>query len=240
MKYFEYPFIDEKIMAITTNRECGNMAFQVGDNYDEVKNNRHALFEELNIDENHVVFVHQSHSDIIEEVTLDNDGGKGKDNFESGVEADALYTKEKRLALGIFHADCVPVFFYDLSIPLVGIIHSGFKGTLKHIVFKALGKVIQKEHLDTNNLHIVIGPYRHQESFELNQESFEQCIINYLPVTPDRHINLSEAIKFDLGCLNVPPNNIKDINVDTCQSEKCYSAIKKTPVGRMSSLIYIK
>lgn len=124
MKYFKYIFDGINALGITTTTEAGNMAYQVGNDFDNVKNNREELYKELGIDRYQVVYVHQSHSDIIQEATRQ-DGFRGGEDFASGVPADALYTKEKDLALAIFHADCVPIIFYDSTVPLIGVIHSG-------------------------------------------------------------------------------------------------------------------
>ena len=239
MKYFEYDIDEKNVKAITTTVEAGNMAFQVSDNFDEVFNNRDALYKELRIDRFHVAFVHQSHSDVIKKVTLD-DGFKGGESFEGGIEADALYTKQRGIALGIFHADCLPLIFYDPTVPLVGVIHSGYKGTLKHITQKALRKVINEERLDPNNIRIFVGPYRHRETFNLSQKNFEEMVLAYLPIASDGKLDLLDCVKFDLMCCNVPEKNIFNINIDTTQDERCFSAYKKDPVGRMSTLVFLK
>ena len=239
MKYFNYNIDDGKVLAFTTGVEAGNMAYQVSKDEDEVMNNRLNIFHDHHINPHRVVFVHQSHSDVIQKVAT-KEAGMGYDSFESGVEADALYTKEKNLALAIFHADCVPVLFYDPTIPLVGIIHCGYKGALKHVVSKTLGKVIKDEHLNPSNIQVYIGPYRHKESFLLDMKSFEEVTMAYLPLNNDWHLDLSMAVRFDLGFLYIPQENVHDLNIDTFTNKDCFSAYKKTPVGRMSTFILLK
>ncbi len=239
MKYYEYELEHKNIKALTTTVECGNMAYQVGEDKDEVYRNREALYKELGLDRYHVVYVHQSHSDVIKEVFID-DGFKGGESFEEGIEADALYTKQRELALGIFHADCLPVIFYDPTVPLVGVIHSGFKGTLKHITQKALRKVIDKEHLNPSNIQIYIGPYRHPETFILEPEDFEKLMMAYLPIRQDGHMDLLDGIKFDLTCCFIPLENIHNVNIDTAKDERFFSAYKKDPVGRSVTMVYLK
>lgn len=237
MKYIEYPF-NYQVKALTTTTEIGNMAFQVGDNKEQVINNRKVVLDDLKINKDHLVFVHQTHSDIIEEVTQ-KDLGKGSDDFESGVEADALYTKEKGIALGVFHADCEPVFFFDATIPLVGVIHAGHKGTLKHIVFKTLRKVIDKEKLNPSNIKIWVGPLRRKQSYFVNNEDMMEIIGSACPIEGN-YFDVAFSNKMDMICLGIPDENIKDINIDTYANDNCYSAYKKTPVGRMASIIMLK
>ena len=128
--------LSDKCLAVTTTTSLGNMAYQV-DEGRGVKEHRELLAKELGIDINSFTYVHQHHSDILLEVTS-HDVGKGRDAFEDGLYCDALYTKEKGVPLCIFHADCVPIFFIDETRNIVGIIHAGFKGTMKHIAYKAI------------------------------------------------------------------------------------------------------
>jgi YfiH family protein len=71
--------------------------------------------------------------------------------------ADALITKEKNIVLGIFIADCLPVFFYDPKKEIISLAHAGWKGLYKGIIqnvikkFKNLGSSPQ-------NILIYIGP----------------------------------------------------------------------------------
>ncbi len=154
------------VIALTTTRKNGhssapydsfNLAYQVGDNYEAVKSNRQELCNDLNIDEDSLITTFQSHSDVI--IKIDESfKGCGKDSFESGVKADALYTTSKGVALGIFHADCVPVFISSKDGTLVGIIHAGEKGTFKEIVLKSLLTIINNEEINPEDLLVHIGP----------------------------------------------------------------------------------
>ena len=231
--------LSDKCLAATTMTSLGNLAYQV-DEGKGVRKNRHHLAEFLNIDINKFTYVHQHHSDIILKVE-EKDVGKGGNSFEDGLECDALYTYLKEVPLCIFHADCVPIFFIDETKYLVGIIHAGFKGTMKHIAYKAMKKVIEEENLDIKNLKFYIGPYRMPCSFEVNEESkkaiieagFEETII-------DGRFDNGLANKLDLYKLGVKEEQIQCCNFDTVSDERFFSAYQKTPVGRMVSLIYLK
>ena len=236
--YIEFP-LSKKCLALTTTCELGNLAYQV-DNGIDVLNHRHLLADSLGIGINRFTYVHQHHSDIILEV-IENDIGKGKMHFEDGLECDALYTKLKNVPLCIFHADCVPIFFIDETKDIVGIIHAGFKGTMKHIAYKAMQEVISKEKLSINDLKFYIGPFRMPQSFIVDEESQKQII----------EAGFSEAIKngrfdngfaniLDLRRLGIKDSQIEMANLDTVSDERFYSAYLKTPVGRLVSLIVLK
>jgi copper oxidase (laccase) domain-containing protein len=68
MKYFEYP-ISDNVIALTTTRKVGNMAFHLHDNYDAVFQRRNEVTADLKIELPHLIFTHQTHSDVIQEVT---------------------------------------------------------------------------------------------------------------------------------------------------------------------------
>ena len=237
-KYIEFP-LSNKCVALTTTTSLGNMAYQVDDGKD-VKEHRVLLANLLNIDVNKFTYVHQHHSDIIQIVNKE-DIGKGNDSFESGLECDALYTYEKGVPLCIFHADCVPIFFVDEKRDLAGIIHAGFKGTMKHVAYKAIKEVCEKEKIDVKDLRFYIGPYRMPQSFVIDDAS-KETIINagFVDAIKDDRFDNGLANILDLRKLGVKDEQISNCEFDTVSDERFYSAIQKTPVGRLVSLIYLK
>lgn len=236
--FISFP-LSKNCLAVTTTTKAGNMAYQVDDGIN-VKNNRLALADSLGLDLNCFVFVHQHHSDKIAEVTA-LDLGKGVDSFEDGVDVDALYTKEKNIPLCIFHADCVPIFFIDEKASLVGIIHAGYKGTLKHIAFKAMKEVIDKEKLDIKDLKFYIGPFRMPQSFKIDDASKNEIIeAGFKDAINEDYFDNGLANCLDLFRLGIKKEQISLSNLDTFTDERFYSAYKKTPVGRMVSLIVLK
>lgn len=237
--YIVHP-LSEKCVAITTTTSLGNLAYQVDEGKD-VKERRELLAKSLNKDINSFTYVHQHHSDIIMKVTA-NDIGKGRDNFEDGLECDALYTKEHNIPLCIFHADCVPVFFINEKADLVGIIHAGYKGTLKHVVYKSIKYVLEKEHLDIKDFKFYIGPYRKPHSFKVDQVSKMHIIDAGLnqAIMGGRYFDNGIANMLELFNLGANENQIEMTDLDTFSDDRFYSAYKNTPVGRLVSLIVLK
>ncbi|HIE06139.1 MAG TPA: laccase domain-containing protein, partial [bacterium (Candidatus Stahlbacteria)] len=68
------------------------------------------------------IFLRQTHSHRI--VNIDE---------ETSRVGDGLYTRKKNLQLGIRVADCLPIYFFNLKIGIVGILHAGWRGTLDGI-----------------------------------------------------------------------------------------------------------
>ena len=231
--------LSKQCVSVTTTTVLGNLAYQVDDGKD-VKEHRQLLADTLGLPLNSFVFVHQSHSDRVNKVTI-TDLGIGKDSFEDGLDCDALYTYEKNVPLGIFHADCVPIFFVNEKASLVGIIHAGFKGTMKHVTYKVMKEILDKENLSINDFKFYIGPFRQPGSFNLDETSrllvleagFEKAI-------KDNHFDNGLANKLDLYQLGVQDEQIYSCDFDTVTDDRFYSAYLKIPVGRLVSLIYLK
>ena len=237
-QYIEFLF-SNKCTILTTTTSLGNMAFQVDEGKD-VFEHRESLAQSLGIDASRFTYVHQHHSDIIMEVS-ESDIGKGACAFEDGLECDALFTRIKGVPLCIFHADCVPIFFVNEKADLVGIIHAGFKGTMKHIAYKAIKYVLDKEKLCIEDFMFFIGPFRMKQSFEVDEETrniieeagFKQTVTN-------NHFDNGLANILDLKKLGATNEQISLANMDTVSDNRFYSAYQKTPVGRLVSLILLK
>ena len=231
--------LSESCVALTTTTALGNLAYQV-DEGKNVKDHRTLLAELLYILPNRFTYVHQSHSDRVMKVTT-LQLGKGKDSFESGLDCDALYTYERNAPLCIFHADCVPIFFINEKASLVGIIHARFKGTMKHVTYKAIGEILNNEQLNINDFKFYIGPFRQKQSFEVDDTTRETIIeAGFESTIKDGRFDNGLANVLDLYKLGVKEEQIVVSDYDTVSDDRFYSTYLKTPVGRLVSLIYLK
>ena len=68
--------------------------------------------------------MHQAHSNKVIEINVK--------NLKNKINADAIITKKKGIALGVLTADCVPIF--DRKNKIVGCIHAGWKGAFSGII----------------------------------------------------------------------------------------------------------
>ena len=236
--YISFPLSD-RCISITTTTKLGNLAYQVN-NGEGVKERRQQLANLLNLPIERFTYVHQHHSDKVMYVST-KEIGKGKDSFEDGLECDALYTYERNVPLCIFHADCVPIFFINERASLVGIIHAGFKGTMKHVTYKVLNEIINKEKLDIKDFKFYIGPFRQPQSFKVDEETRKTILdAGFVGAFEGDEFDNGFANRIDLYSLGADDSQISDDHLDTFTDERLYSAYKKTPVGRLVSLIYLK
>ena len=231
--------LSDKCASVTTTTFLGNLAYQV-DEGKGVKERREQLAKLLSLPLESFTYVHQHHSDQVSYVSL-KEVGRGKDSFEDGLECDALYTYEKNIPLCIFHADCVPVFFINERASLAGIIHAGFKGTMKHVTYKVMKEIIEKEQLDIKDFKFYIGPFRQPCSFEIDENARNTIIeAGFNEAIKDNRFDNGFANILDLLNVGADESQIQMTDVDTVSDDRLFSAYQKTPVGRLVSLIYLK
>jgi YfiH family protein len=72
------------------------------------------------------------------------DCGKGIIKLRDYTTVDAQITDEPGVALTVFMADCVPVFFYDPVVKAIGTAHAGWRGTIGRIAEKTV-QAMEKE-----------------------------------------------------------------------------------------------
>ena len=113
---------------------CMNLSNSVGDDPENVKENRKLFFSKLGVNENNVTFQKQIHSSII--------NYSSKPCHFDGC--DAIYTDVKHNFLAVGVADCIPVFLYDPERKVIAGIHSGWLGTKEKILTKTIYELIKK------------------------------------------------------------------------------------------------
>ena len=159
-----------EVGAFSSTAQAGSLSIKDEKDVAVGLQNRRRLFGELNLDLEKAVFCQQSHSDNILVVTQ-KDAGAGSINFLSGVpDTDALITKERGVPLMVLVADCVPVLLYDPIGEIVGVVHAGWKGTMKQILRKTVEKMVSEYGSNSKDIIAVIGPSIGPDCFEIGQE----------------------------------------------------------------------
>ena len=72
--------------------------------------------------------------------------------------ADGVITEKKGIIIGIETADCVPILLCDPTIPVIGAVHAGWRGTAKGIIKNAIKKMKEFYSSDPSKIFIAIGP----------------------------------------------------------------------------------
>lgn len=156
--------------------ENNNMALHACANTVDVLENRKNLAAFLGYQLEDFVCANQTHSDNFYRVRLQ-DKGKGAACLETAIQdTDALYTYEPNIILSSFTADCVPVIFYNETNGLVGVIHSGWQGTVKEITLHFFRHLIEEEQCNPDDFRVYIGTALSQEKFEVDEDVYRKFL----------------------------------------------------------------
>jgi polyphenol oxidase len=142
---------------------------------------------------------------------------------EAGLagEADALVTDGEGFSLTVAIADCVPVALVGDG--GIGMIHSGWRGTIAEIS----GKAVQK--LGVENVRAYIGPCIRQCCYEVSEELAGRFAQRFGPeVVEGRYLSLPDAIRRNLEEVGV--EDVHDLGLCTgCRPDLFFSHRKQGP-----------
>lgn len=134
-----------------------NLAFNRGDNPDNVTENYKRFCESAGFDYNTLTASAQDHNTVVRAVTHENCGvGIYKPRDMQSV--DALVTNEAGVTLVTYYADCTPLFFVDTKKKVIGLAHAGWRGTVGRIGEKVIQKMKECYSTDPCDIVAAIGP----------------------------------------------------------------------------------
>ena len=108
-----------------------------------------------------LITARQVHSDLIHLVDAETQG------IPTG---DGLITATPGLWLGMQTADCLPIILVDAKHRAVGVLHAGWRGTLKRIVEKGLGEMHRRFGTNPADIKAAIGPGIAKCCYEVGEE----------------------------------------------------------------------
>jgi YfiH family protein len=108
-----------------------------------------------------LVTIRQVHSDIIHFIDSPP---------HSQLIGDGLITATPGLLLGIQTADCLPIILVDPRHRAIGVFHAGWRGTIKRIVEKGVGRMHFHFASRPRDIKVAIGPGIHGCCYEVGDE----------------------------------------------------------------------
>lgn len=141
-----------------------NLGMTTEDERNRVLENRKLFFDTIKIPQSAVVIQKQIHEDRSAYV----------ETPEFLDCTDAAYTDRPNVFLTVSAADCVPVLFAETKKKIVGVIHAGWKGTLKNIAGHTIEKIKKQFGIDGSNITAVIGPSISEKNYEVSEELADQ------------------------------------------------------------------
>jgi len=109
-----------------------------------------------------LIAIHQTHSNVVHTY----------DGTDKVVEADAIVTHQRNIALSIVTADCAPVLFSDEKAGVIGAAHAGWKGAHSGIIENTVNAMCDLG-ASKSNIIAAIGPCIAQGSYEVGPEFFK-------------------------------------------------------------------
>ncbi|HXJ16847.1 MAG TPA: peptidoglycan editing factor PgeF [Candidatus Polarisedimenticolia bacterium] len=128
-----------------------NLGFTDWDSRERVLENRKKFFHAIGADRLRVVTLRQIHSDIVRRV----DSPLSADQPPQG---DALFTREPGVLLAVQTADCIPILLADTKQRAVAAIHAGWRGTVRRIAAKTLGRMQMEFGTRPEDVVAALGP----------------------------------------------------------------------------------
>lgn len=227
-----------------------NQGLHVNDKRQHVVQNRRELSEKLHTRLEHWVFAEQVHGATVRFVDPV-DRGKGAEQYDTSLEkCDGIYTNKTNLFLSMMYADCVPIFFFHPTEKYIGILHAGWKGTVKNIV-RSLMTEWKKLAMDPSDILVTIGPSICKQCYvvddkvinEVRKLPLENLSDYYYEIATNQYqLDLKKLNKSLLIALGVPEANIQVTNFCTsCDQPYFYSHRRDHgKTGRMAGFIGLR
>lgn len=203
-----------------------NLSFTRGDEEAKVYENYRRISDVLECSMEDFVCSHQTHTANIRKVTK-KDRGKGLIWQMDYQDIDGLVTDEKGICLALFFADCVPVYFVDPTKKVIGLAHSGWKGTVGRISENMVRIMTEDYGCEKGDIKVAIGPSICQDCYEVSEdvanaflEAFPGCdcediLMNGKSVGKFQ-LNLWAAVTRTLVESGIPKENIVTTDICTC------------------------
>ncbi len=187
-----------------------------------VLENRRRMAEQMGVEPDNFISVHQVHSPDAVVAT-----GPWPD--ETRPRADAIVTRTEGIAIGVTAADCGPILFADAGARVIGAAHAGWKGALTGVVESTI-EAMEKLGADRGGIVAAIGPLIRQHSYEVGGEFVERFIDAdgenrsfFIPSVRDGHAMFDLAGFIRMRLENAGVLMIDDIGADTYSDERFYS-----------------
>jgi len=155
---------------------------------------------------------------------------------------DGLVTTNSNILLTLKVADCVPVFLYDPIKRIIGLVHSGWRGTVGNIVSNAI-KMMQKNGADPKGIRCFLGPAIGKCCYEVGLEVSRNIKYEAKEKLDNEKykVDLHKQLRYQLTELGVPTNSIRTSNKCTYESPEYHSYRRDgANAGRMYAFLSLK
>ena len=203
-----------------------NLSFDRGDNRENVIKNYQIIADEIGEDIKSFTASKQTHTTNVRIITED-DKGKGITRDRDYTDVDGMLTNNPNIVLFTYYADCVPLFFADPVKKIVGMAHSGWRGTAGKIGKVTVEKMVSYFDCKKEDIICAIGPSICKSCYEISEdvaEVFKKMIKDkWEDLLEDKHnghyqLDLWRANEFILLEAGITQNHIENRRICTCEN----------------------
>ena len=227
-----------------------NLSFGREKNVENVRENYRRLMEAYGEKDTAASFTNQNHSREVKRISSPDSEYYGPWVFD-GEEIDGMVTKEKDITLFTYYGDCVPVYLYDREKKTIGLVHSGWRGTVINAGGAGVEKMKAEFGTKPENIIAVIGPSIGPECFQVDRDvavEFENKygensdVVYKDKIEGKFLVDLWEANRKNLMEYGVLEENIIVSGLCTCCQENLFFSHRrdKGKTGSMAALMTLK
>ena len=150
-----------------------NLSFDRGDREEAVRENFRRIEEAMGVRCEDMVLSRQTHTTNVRVVTED-DRGKGIVRERDYTDVDGMVTNVPGICLVTSYADCVPLYFVDPVKRVIGLSHSGWRGTVGKIGKKTVEVMKDTFGSDPGDILAAVGPSVCMDCYEVSEDVIER------------------------------------------------------------------
>ena len=213
--------------------ESLNLGFNRGDDKVLVQENFRRMGAAIGVSCEDMVFSAQTHTDHIH-VVSESDRGMGSVRPLEYQDVDGLVTDIPGICLVTFYADCVPLYFVDPVKKVIGLSHSGWRGTVAKIGQRTIQLMQERFGSNPQDILATTGPSICMDCYEVSEDVIEQFRqhfakeyweeLFYQKSNGKYQLNLWKANEFIFREAGIQPEHMAISNLCTfCNSDILYS-----------------
>ena len=153
-------------------------------------------------------------------------------HYANRVNADALITNIKNIAISVLTADCVPILIYEKINNIVACIHAGWKGSVNGIIENTFNQIISMN--KDNIFYVSIGPCIGFKNYEVGKEFYDELIsenkINkkffILNIKNKFYFDLRKYVNFKISKFDI--RYIENIDLDTYEEKENFFSFRRS------------
>jgi hypothetical protein len=161
---------------------------------------------------------------------------------------DAVITDKKRVALGIWTADCLPILMVDRSKRIIAAVHAGWRGIWRGVIERTVNEMMKTFGCSPADILAGLGPGIGPCCYEVGTDVVS--LFQNSHDTPDQliqeregrtYLDLKRAAQLELSKTGIPPDNIETIPLCTaCREDLFFSFRRDKKPGRQLSFIMLR